>query len=121
MAAVKSFKELIVWQKAMLLVHLVYDATDSFPKNERYALADQLIRAVVSVPSNVAEGFGRNTDKDFAHFLSQARGSLYEVETQLMIAVDRRYITSMDSFSGLIEEIGRMLNTLISKLLTTNN
>lgn len=120
MAAVKSYKELIVWQKAMQLVRMVYDETDHFPKVERYALADQLIRAVVSVPSNIAEGFGRQTDRDFAHFLSQARGSLFEVETQLLIAKDRGYINSMDALSPLIEEIGKMLNGLISKL-TTNH
>jgi len=120
MAKVKSFKELIVWQKAMQLVRAVYDATDQFPRNERYALADQLDRAAVSVPSNIAEGFGRNTDKDFAHFLSQARGSLFEVETQLLIALDRKYIASMDRAEGLIEEIGKMLNGLIAKL-TTNS
>jgi len=120
MAKVKSFKELIVWQKAMELVRAVYDATDGFPKIERYALSDQLVRAVVSIPSNIAEGFGRNTDKDFAHFLSQARGSLFEVETQLLIALDRQYVPDVEGFEPLIEEIGKMLNGLIAKL-TTND
>jgi len=118
MAAVRCFKELIVWQKAMLLVRAVYDVTDGFPKAERYALADQLIRAAVSVPSNIAEGFGRNTDRDFAHFLAQARGSLFEAETQLLIALDRLYIPDMEGLAPLIEEIGKMLNGLISKLTT---
>ena len=117
---VKSYKELIVWQKAMQLVCVVYDATDQFPKYERFALADQLVRAVVSVPSNIAEGFGRNTTKDFAHFLAQARGSLFEVETQLLIAVDRHYLSSMDSFSQPIEEVGKLLNGLIASLNTSH-
>lgn len=116
---VKSYKELIVWQRAMQLVRVVYDATDQFPKYERFALADQLVRAVVSVPSNIAEGFGRSTTKDFTHFLAQARGSLFEVETQLLIAVDR-HLSSMDSFSQPIEEVGKLLNGLIASLNTSH-
>lgn len=82
------FKELIVWQKAMELVREVYRLSKQFPADERFALTDQLRRAVVSIPSNIAEGNGRAGNKDYAHFLSIARGSLFETMTQLQIAED---------------------------------
>ncbi|MEO5776968.1 MAG: four helix bundle protein [Flavobacterium sp.] len=86
MGEIKSYKDLLVWQKGIKVVILVYQLVKSFPKEEMYALTSQLKRASVSIPSNIAEGFGRNTDKSFSHFLDISRGSLYEVETQLLIA-----------------------------------
>ena len=80
---VKCYEDLVVWQKAMLLAKRVYCLQRSLPKEEVYALGDQIRRAAVSVPSNIAEGFGRESDKDFRHYLSIARGSLCEVKTQL--------------------------------------
>ena len=87
-----SYKELIVWQKAMVLVELVYRHIRIFPSEERFRLCDQLSRAAVSVPSNIAEGYGRGTQAEYARFLSVARGSLYEVETQLELAVRLGFI-----------------------------
>ena len=81
-----SYKELIVWQKAMMLVEAVYRHMRSFPADERFRLCDQLSRAVVSIPSNIAEGYGRGAPLEYARYLGIARGSLYEVETQLEIA-----------------------------------
>ena len=83
-----GYRNLIVWQKAKTLVKLVYAEVKNFPVEERYALGDQIRRAVVTIPSNIAEGNGRTSNKDYAHFLSIARGSLYETLTQLEIAKD---------------------------------
>ena len=113
---VKSYRELLAWQKAIDLVESVYALTRTFPKQEQYRLVDQLTRAVVSVPSNIAEGFGRSTSKDFAHFLSQARGSLYEVETQLIIAQKLGFATDVSSELSKMSELGKMINGLIRKL-----
>ena len=114
----KSFREIDVWNKAMELVDKVYDLVGRFPVEERFALSDQLRRAVVSIPSNIAEGFGRETHKDFAHFLSQARGSLYEVDTQLEIAVRRKFIGTEDVPTGLMNDISKMIGALSRKLRT---
>ena len=109
------FRKLIVWQKAMDLVRMVYRKSKDFPLDERYALTDQLRRAVVSIPSNIAEGSGRASNKDYAHFLSIARGSLYEVITQLEIAQSLGYIDEFDSCNELAQEVGRMLTSLMKK------
>ena len=109
------FRKLIVWQKAMELVRTVYRASKNFPSDERYALTDQLRRAVVSIPSNIAEGSGRASNKDYAHFLSIARGSLYETMTQLEIAQSLGYIDEYDSCKELAQEVGRMLTSLLKK------
>ena len=109
------FKNLIVWQKAMELVRVVYQLSKKFPADERYALTDQLRRAVVSNPSNIAEGSGRASNKDYAHFLSIARGSLYETLTQLQIAQDLGYIEENDACNALAQEVGRMLTSLMKK------
>ena len=114
-----SFRELKVWQKAMDLTDGVYALVRKLPAEERFALGDQLRRAVVSIPSNIAEGFGRDSHKDFAHFLSQARGSLYEVDTQLEIAVRNNYISAAEVPASLIDEIKRMLSSLARRLRTT--
>ena len=99
----------------MELVRFVYRASKKFPVDERYALTDQLRRAVVSIPSNIAEGSGRASNKDYAHFLSIARGSLYETLTQLQIAQDLGYIDEFDSCEELAQEVGRMLTSLMKK------
>ncbi len=92
----KSYRGLAVWEKAMDLVEEVYRITNLLPKGERYALSDQLRRAVVSIPSNIAEGYGRNGVKEYARFLNIARGSKYEVETQLLICVRLRFVTDSE-------------------------
>ncbi len=94
---------------------MVYQASKKFPADERYALTDQLRRAVVSIPSNIAEGSGRASNKDYAHFLSIARGSLYETLTQLQIAQDLGYLDEYDSCNDLAQEVGRMLTSLMKK------
>ena len=112
----KTFRELDVWNKAMELTDRVYDLVGQFPKEERFALGDQLRRAVVSIPSNIAEGFGRDTHKDFAHFLAQARGSLYEVDTQIEIAIRRGYILKNISLISLMNDVAKMLSALSRRL-----
>ena len=109
------FKNLIVWQKAMKMAKLVYDLVRGFPVEERYALADQLRRAVSSIPSNIAEGNGRAGNKDYAHFLAIARGSLYEMITQLELARDLGYINDYDDVALLAEEVSRMLTSMLRK------
>jgi four helix bundle protein len=114
----ESFRDLVVWQKAMALVKEVYTLAKKLPTIERYALSDQLRRAVVSIPSNIAEGQDRYSSKEFARFLSIARGSKAEVQTQLLICVDLEYFTSTDieTAMALCNEIGKMLSALIQKL-----
>ena len=110
------FKDLLVWQKAMELVKAVYALSKAFPAEERYALTDQLRRAAVSIPSNIAEGSGRASNADYGHFLSIARGSLYETMTQLQIAVDLGYLPGLSpELEALISEIGRMLGAMLKK------
>ena len=110
------FKDLLVWQKAMELVKAVYALSKAFPAEERYALTDQLRRAAVSIPSNIAEGSGRASNADYGHFLSIARGSLYEAMTQLQIAVDLGYLPGLSpELEALISEIGRMLGAMLKK------
>lgn len=110
------FKDLIVWQKSMELVRAVYAVSKSFPKDERYALTDQLRRAVVSIPSNIAEGSGRASNADYGHFLSIARGSLYETMTQLQIAVDLGCIPGISpELEALMSEVGRMLTSMLKR------
>ena len=102
----------------MDLVEEVYRITNLLPKDERYALSDQLRRAVVSIPTNIAEGYGRNGVKEYARFLNIARGSKYEVETQLLICVRLRFVTDseINKAMSLCNEIGKMLNAIINKL-----
>lgn len=113
------YKKLIVWQKAMELVRLVYRLSKVFPADERYALTDQLRRAAVSIPSNIAEGCGRTSRKDYAHFLSIARGSLYETMTQLQIAQDLGYIEISEDLKVLSDDVGKILTTLMKKYGST--
>ena len=113
-----SFKDLRVWQEGMRFVVEVYRLTSQFPRHELYGLSQQLRRAAVSVPSNIAEGKGHRSDREFGNFLLHARGSLLEVQTQLMIARELKYICSEDAHSILVssDAIGRSLNGLINAL-----
>jgi four helix bundle protein len=117
---VRDFKELIVWQKAMDLVVAVYKATANFPREELYGLSSQLRKSAISVPSNIAEGQGRRTTKDFINFLSIADGSLCEVKTQLMIAERLGYLRESAGVSlfQATEEVHRLLHGLINSLET---
>ena len=117
---VKSYEELLVWQRAMLLARMVYGVQKQLPKEEMYGLGDQIRRAVVSVPSNIAEGFGRESDKDFKHFLSIARGSLYETKTQLELAESLGYLQMPVELVDLFNEVGKLINGL-SRYLSTSD
>ena len=117
---IKSYRDLIVWQKAMEFARDVYQLQKTLPKEEVYGLGDQIRRAVVSISSNIAEGYGRESKSDFMHFLVMARGSLYEVETQLDLARSLGYLSVSDEIWALASEIGRMLNGFISKLRTNH-
>ncbi len=114
----RHFKELLVWQRAMELARLVYRVSQTFPKEEMFGLRAQLRRAAVSVPSDIAEGHGRLSDPLFRTFLAQARGSLYEVETQLMLAADFGYIGDDDEMQSqqMCDEVARMLHGLLNSL-----
>lgn len=103
------FQNLIVWQRAMELVEEVYRLTKFLPKEETYALSDQMRRAAVSIPSNIAEGAGRKTNLDFAHFLVIARGSRYELETQILICIRLGFIKEEQAAKAfeLCNEIGK--------------
>jgi four helix bundle protein len=113
-----SFKELRVWQEAMKFTVAVYRATGNFPKHELYGLSQQLRRAAVSIPSNIAEGKGHRSDREFRNFLLHARGSLLEVQTQLMIAQELQYISPEEGESLLAssDAIGRCLNGLLNSM-----
>ncbi len=115
---IRSYRDLVAWQKAMALAKRVYGATKLFPKEETYGLAQQMRRAAVSVPSNIAEGYGRGSRKDYVHFLHTARGSLYEVETHIFIAGDLDYLTNKQTDSLLedTDECSRVLGGLIKSL-----
>lgn len=112
-----DYKKLIVWQKSRYLVKDVYDRTKLFPKEEQYGLTNQIRRAVISVPSNIAEGYHRQSDKEFIRFLSIAKGSAAEVETQVLLAEDLGYISQKESEALLLQtsEILHMLGALIAR------
>ena len=114
----KNYRELIVWQKAMDLTEEVYKIVRLLPKEELYGLTAQIKRASVSVPSNIAEGYSRNTTKEYVRFLYIARGSLSEIETQLLLCIRLKFLSNeqISSALSLIPEIGKMLNAIISKL-----
>ncbi|WP_076791112.1 four helix bundle protein [Chlorobium sp. KB01] len=116
--SVKNYRELIVWQKAMDLVELIYQVTKNFPKEELYGLTSQIRRAAVSIPSNIAEGQARQSTAEFKNFLSIAQGSRAEVETQLMIAQRLGYLPQekAEQILNLSEEIKRMIYALTAKL-----
>jgi four helix bundle protein len=116
--AAKNYSDLIAWQKAMALVELIYKASAQFPKEEVYGLTNQLRRAAVSVPSNIAEGQGRGSVNDFRRFLAISHGSLRELETQILIAKRLCFLTSAqaDRVMNLAGEVGRLINGLTNSL-----
>ena len=113
---INDYRDLDVWKQAMELCETVYGIVRKFPADERYALGDQLRRAVVSIPSNIAEGNGRDSRSEYARFLSIARGSLFEVQTQLDLASRLGYVNPSEIPSVQIDGISRMLLTMIRKL-----
>ena len=113
-----SYRDLIAWQKAMVLVTEIYRVTANFPREERYGLTNQLRRAAVSVPSNIAEGQARFSRKEFRQFLSHARGSVAEIETQISIAANLCYLNQEEAtfLFKILSELGRVLNGLIAAI-----
>ena len=115
---VEDYKDLFVWKRGMELVQAVYRVARQLPKDEIFALSSQIRRASVSIPSNIAEGYGRSSPADYKRFLSIARGSAYEVETQLLLCVSLNYVSQaeVETAIKLVNEIIRMLNVLIPKV-----
>ena len=118
MSAIKSYRELEIWQLSMDLAEDIYNVLKAFPREELYGLSDQLRRAAVSIPSNIAEGFGRDSNNDFAHFISIAKGSLFEVSTQLELASRLGYLPSGTKFSPRMTTLGKKLSAFRNHLLT---
>ena len=121
-----DYKELQVWHKAIDLVVEIYKISKLLPKEETYGISDQIRRSAVSIPSNIAEGQSRNSIKEFIQFLSIARGSLAELETQLLICIKVNMLSedNITEAQNIITEIGKMIKGLMNKLnsqLTTNN
>ena len=115
---VKTYQDLVAWQKGIGLVTLVYESTSGFPHEEMYGLTSQMRRAAVSIPSNIAEGQGRASSGEFVQFLCHARGSLCEVETQTIVGHRLNYLSESqrDALIESISELGRIPNGLISSL-----
>jgi len=118
---IRGYEDLKVWQVAMQLAEMVYAAQKQFPQEERYALGDQLRRAAVSVPSNIAEGAGRDTKSDFLHFLAIARGSLFEMRTQIELARRLGFIADTSEIDNCAIALRRMLNTFMGKLRASSH
>lgn len=120
--SIESYRDLLVWQKAMDLVVEIYRLTKAFPPDERFGLTIQIRRVAVSIPSNIAEGHGRLHRADFLRFLSIARGSLTELETQLQIATRLGYLDARQTEQSwdLVRHVGRALNGLIRSLNSEN-
>ena len=112
----KSFKDLIVWQKAYRLTLEIYRVTKTFPRHETYGLAQQMRKAAISLPSNIAEGYGRKHKAEYQQFLSTAYASLSELETQYLLSLDLNYINKNEIIENLIKEVGSMLYRMIYPL-----
>lgn len=117
-----SYRELLVWQKSMEMTKEIYLLVKKLPKEETYALSDQMRRAAVSIPSNISEGQERNSKKEFCQFLTIARGSKAELETQLLICMQVGYLAEQEIQTAMkqLNEIGKMLTSLINNLKTLN-
>lgn len=118
MAEVRSFRDVIVWQRSMQLCTAVYELTRGFPREEIYGLTSQMRRSAVSVASNIAEGHGRGTTLQLMQFLRMARGSSFELQTQIQVAKNMRYgvVEQVICCDGFCDEVGRMLNATLRSL-----
>ncbi len=120
---IKSYKDLLIWQMGMSLCKLVYEIVAEFPIDERFGLISQMKRSAISIPSNIAEGYGRNYTNNYIQFLSIARGSLMELETQVILSFELHFLPE-DKFNqlmNLIEEEGKMLNSFIKSIKNKTN
>jgi four helix bundle protein len=117
---VRSYRDLVVWKKGMALAASVYRLTRLLPKHEEYRISGQMIRSATSVPANIAEGHGRGTRRDYAHFVSIAKGSLAELETFLLLVaeLDLAPAETTESVLAQAEEVGRMLTALRGRLVS---
>jgi four helix bundle protein len=115
-----NFKELKIWQMSREFVKDIYDLTTHFPQEELYVLTSQMRRAAISIPSNISEGAGRNSDKEFARFIDIARGSSFEIETQMYLSFDQKYISEEELNHQLekLQKIQKMLFNFRSTILT---
>ena len=115
---IKSYQDLIVWQKSVLLVTDIYTITKTFPQDERFGITSQLNRAAVSIPTNIAEGWGRETSKNYLQFLRISRGSIMEVQTLLIISKNLNYVSEekFDVLRNKTEEVGKILQGLIKSI-----
>jgi len=120
---IKSYRDLIVWQKSMELVKEIYVLTNEMPDSEKFGLTSQIRRASVSIPSNIAEGWGRNSKGSYLNHLKIANGSCCETETQLQLIENLRFleITKIENTKKLLDECGKMLRSMILKLESQNN
>jgi four helix bundle protein len=119
---IRSYRDLKVWEKGMQLVKDTYQLTASFPDSEKFGLVSQMRRCSVSIPSNIAEGWGRGKNKYFSNHLRIARGSLYELETQILIAQQMGFTNTNDSeLFTLVDDLSKMLNSLIEKVESREN
>ncbi|WP_395077969.1 four helix bundle protein [Flavobacterium sp.] len=118
MSDFKSYKDLLIWQKGILIVKMIYNSLQNFPKDEIFGLQNQIKRASVSIPSNIAEGWGRSSTQSYLHFLKIARGSLFELETQIIIAKELDFLSEIKfkEISELITEESKMLNAFIKSI-----
>lgn len=118
MIKVNTYKDLIVWQKAMKMTTFLYKIIKKLPKEETYTLSDQMRRAAISIPSNIAEDFGRNSKKEYLQFLYIANGSVCELETQLILCVNINYLSEAEiqPIMNLLSEIGKIIMTITKKL-----
>ncbi|HET9418049.1 MAG TPA: four helix bundle protein [Chthoniobacterales bacterium] len=117
--AIRSYKDLVVWQKGIALAKLVYQLTNNFPLAERFGLVAQMRRAAISIPSNIAEGQARHTTSEFVQFISHAEGSVAEVDTQLILSMELNFCSQAvaEPSFALIAELRRMLNVLRRRLI----
>ena len=115
---IQSYRDLVVWQRAMELVEEVYWLSKKLPSEERFVLSDQMRRAAVSIPSNIAEGYARLAPKDYSRFLVIARGSTFELQTQMEICTRLGYTSDEDikKANRLCEEVSKMLHAILAKL-----
>ena len=113
-----SYRDLLAWQKAMELITQIYRVSQKFPSEELYGMVSQMRRAAVSIPSNIAEGQGRLTKGEFIHFIGIARGSLLELETQILVAQNLHYLDdpTLKNLLGLTSEVGRLVNGLLGAI-----
>ena len=118
MSGIKSYKDLLIWQKGIVIVKEMYLLCADFPKNEIYGLQSQMKRASISIPSNIAEGYGRNYTQNYIQFLKIARGSLLELETQIIISKELNLINEnkYNNITSLITEENKMLNAFIKSI-----